>query len=105
MGILLRAARHFGEDLMFEPSGPALWARIRGTLESFLEQLWREGALSGSTAAQAFEVRCDESSMTQSDIDAGRVICRIGVTAAYPIERITVSLLLLQAAEGMRAAA
>ena len=105
MAIILRAARQFGDDLLFEPSGPGLWARIRGAFESFLEELWLDGALNGATPDKAFEVRCDESSMTQSDIDAGRVICRIGFTAAYPIERITVSLLLIEAAAGMREAA
>ena len=105
MAIILRAARQFGDDLVFEPSGPGLWARIRGVFEGFLEELWLDGALDGATADKAFEVRCDESSMTQSDIDAGRVICRIGFTAAHPIERITVSLLLIEAAAEMREAA
>jgi len=105
MAIILRAARQFGDDLVFEPSGPGLWARIRGVFENFLEELWLDGALDGATAEEAFEVRCDESSMTQADIDAGRVICRIGFTAAYPIERITVSLLLIEAAAGLREAA
>jgi phage tail sheath protein FI len=58
--------------------------------------LWNQGALEGRTRADAFEVHCDETTMTNADIDAGRVICRIGFTAAYPIERIVVSLLLLQ---------
>lgn len=97
MGIILRAARQFGEDLAFEPSGPALWARVRGTVESFLEELWRLGAFEGRDRREAFEVICGPDSMTQADIDNGRVICRIGFSAAYPIERITVSLLLLEA--------
>lgn len=99
MGIILRAARTFGDDLMFEPSGPALWARIRSTVEGFLEGLRQRGALDGRTSEQAYEVRCDESSMTQADIDSGRVICRIAFTAAYPIQHIIVSLLLLEAPE------
>lgn len=98
MGIVLRAARHFGDDLMFEPSGPALWARVRGTVESFLDGLWRRGALDGRSRDRAFQVECGETSMTAADIDAGRVIARIGFTAAYPIQHIGVSLLLLEAA-------
>jgi hypothetical protein len=100
MGIVLRAARHFGDELMFEPSGPLLWARVTGTVESFLDDLWRLGALDGQDPQEAFEVECDETSMSQADIDAGRVIARIGFTAAYPIQRIKVSLLLLEAAAG-----
>lgn len=98
MGIVLRAARHFGDELMFEPSGPALWARIRGTVESFLDGLWRRGALDGRSRDRAFQVECGETSMTAADIDSGRVIARIGFTAAYPIQHISVSLLLLEAA-------
>jgi hypothetical protein len=105
MGIILRAARSFGDALMFEPSGPRLWARIRSTVQSFLEGLWRRGALDGRTRDLAFEVVCDETSMTQADMDAGRVICRVGFTAAYPIQHISVSLLLLQAASGQAKAA
>jgi hypothetical protein len=98
MGIVLRAARQFGDELMFEPSGPALWARIRGTVESFLDGLWQGGALDGRSRAEAFQVECGEASMTAADIDSGRVVARIGFTAAYPIQHISVSLLLLEAA-------
>lgn len=105
MGIVLRAARQLGDDLLFEANGPALWARVRATVEAFLERLWRQGALDGRSRTDAFEVRCDEGTMTQADLDAGRVICRIQFTAAYPIERIVVSLLLLEAAGTAREAA
>lgn len=98
MGIVLRAARQFGDELMFEPSGPALWARIRGTVESFLDGLWQRGALNGTSRDRAFRVECGESSMTAADIDSGRVVARVGFTAAYPIQHISVSLLLLEAA-------
>lgn len=103
MGIVLRAARAFGDELMFEPSGPALWARIRSTVENFLEGLRQRGALDGRTSEHAYEVRCDESSMTQADMDSGRIICRIGFTAAYPIQHIEVSLLLLEAPDSAAA--
>jgi hypothetical protein len=90
---------------MFEPSGPRLWGRVRSTVDSFLGGLWRRGALDGATRAQAFEVICDESSMTQADIDSGRVICRVGFTAAYPIQHIQVSLMVLEAPSQAREAA
>ncbi|HEY1606404.1 MAG TPA: phage tail sheath C-terminal domain-containing protein [Allosphingosinicella sp.] len=95
-GIILRAARHLGEDLVFEPSGPLLWSRIRAAVEGLLERLWERGALDGVTRDAAYSVRCDESTMNQADIDNGRVICTIAFTAAYPIERIEVTLLLLE---------
>lgn len=106
MGIILRAARHFGDDLMFEPSGPRLWGRIQSSIEGLLDGLWQGGALEGRSRDEAFEVECGPGSMTAADIDAGRVICRIAYTAAYPIQHINVSLLLLEAAgNGAREAA
>jgi len=94
MGIILRAARWLGQDRLFEPSGPALWNAVRLDLESFLERLRQAGALDGATIEQAYTVRCDRSTMSQSDIDAGRVVVTIAFTAAQPIERITVTLAL-----------
>ena len=92
MGLLLRAARRIGESLAFEPSGPLLWARARGAVEDLLMDFWRAGALSGNTPAQAFSVQCDRGTMTQSDLDQGRLIVRVSVRPAAAIERITVVL-------------
>jgi hypothetical protein len=96
MGILLRAARQLGQQRLFENSGPALWAAVRDELELFLQRLRSAGALAGSTPAEAFTVRCDRSTMTQTDIDAGRVIATLAITAAQPIQHITVTLALAQ---------
>jgi hypothetical protein len=96
MGIVLRAARELGERHQFENSGPALWAGMRATLEGFLERLRAAGALAGATPQDAYTVRCDRSTMTQADIDAGRVIATVAITAAQPIQRITVTLALTE---------
>jgi phage tail sheath protein FI len=92
MGLLLRAARRVGEGLAFEPSGPLLWARARTAIEDLLLSFWREGALAGASAAQAFSVRCDRSTMTPADLDNGRLIVVVSVRPAAAIERITVVL-------------
>jgi Bacteriophage tail sheath protein len=96
MGIILRAARFLGQDRLFEPSGPALWIAIRHDFESFLERLRQAGAIDGETTDEAYLVRCDRTTMTQNDLDAGRVIVVITFTAAQPVERITVTLALGQ---------
>jgi phage tail sheath protein FI len=96
MNIVLRAARHMGQDQMFEPGGPQLWSRLRGQMERFLDDLAGRGALTSVGGARPYEVRCDRSTMTQFDIDAGRAIMEIGFTAAYPVVRITVSLNLIE---------
>lgn len=94
MGVILRAARWLGQDRLFEPAGPALWAELTLDLESFLDQLWQLGALAGANADQAYRVRCDATTMSQNDIDAGRTIVSITFTAAQPVQRITVMLAL-----------
>lgn len=71
---------------VFEPNGEQLWANVRRTIESFLENEWRSGRLAGAKVEEAFFVRCDRSTMTQNDLDNGRMICLIGVAPLYPAE-------------------
>lgn len=94
LGTILRAARRLGQDLVFETSGEALWARVRSALTAYLTTLWDLGALDGASPAEAFDVRCDATTTTQADLDAGRLIARVAVTAAQPVQRITVTLAL-----------
>jgi hypothetical protein len=92
MGSILRAARAAGDALVFEPNGNAAWASVRRVMGTLLEAFWREGAFAGATMGEAFTVRCDRSTMTQADIDAGRLIVEITVQPAMSIENITVVL-------------
>jgi phage tail sheath protein FI len=71
---------------VFEPNGELLWANVRETVSSFLYNEWRSGALLGGSPEEAFFVRCDRSTMTQNDLDNGRLICLIGVAAIKPAE-------------------
>ncbi|WP_377152944.1 phage tail sheath family protein [Roseateles sp. UC29_93] len=71
---------------VFEPNGERLWANVRQTISDFLYNEWRNGALLGSTVEQAFFVRCDRSTMTQNDLDNGRLVCLIGVALIKPAE-------------------
>lgn len=71
---------------VFEPNGERLWANIRTTVSDFLYNEWVNGALLGSTPKEAFFVQCDRSTMTQNDLDNGRLICLIGVAAIKPAE-------------------
>lgn len=71
---------------VFEPNGERLWANIKETIASFLYNEWRNGALLGSKAEDAYFVRCDRSTMTQNDLDNGRLVCQIGVAAIKPAE-------------------
>ncbi len=71
---------------VFEPNGPALWVRLIESIRDFLYEEWRHGRLMGTKPEEAFLVKCDRSTMTQADIDAGRVICQVGVAAIRPAE-------------------
>jgi uncharacterized protein len=71
---------------VFEPNGPRLWANVRQTVEDFLLVLWRDGALLGDKPEQAYFVRCDRTTMTQNDLDNGRLICLVGVAPVKPAE-------------------
>lgn len=77
---------HSTQWVVFEPNGERLWSNIRETIAAFLFNEWRSGALLGSQPEQAFFVRCDRSTMTQNDLDNGRLICLIGVAALKPAE-------------------
>jgi phage tail sheath protein FI len=70
----------------FEPNGEPLWTRLRASVEQFLDGLWRRGALQGTTAKDAYSVACDRRTMTQADIDAGRIIVSVGVAPLRPAE-------------------
>jgi phage tail sheath protein FI len=73
---------------VFEPNDVHLRNSIRVTASIFLEELWREGALTGETAGEAFFVKCDEENNPQSIIDAGQIITDIGVAPSIPGEFI-----------------
>ena len=71
---------------VFEPNDEPLWARVRQSVSNFLTTAWRDGALAGSTPEEAFYVTCDRTTMTQDDIDNGRLIVEIGVAPVKPAE-------------------
>ena len=71
---------------VFEPNGEALWANVRTTIDDFLFNEWKNGHLLGSKPESAYFVRCDRSTMTQNDIDNGRLVCEIGVAPLRPAE-------------------
>jgi len=71
---------------VFEPNGEQLWANVRRTIEDFLLNEWMNGALLGDKPEKAYFVRCDRSTMTQNDLDNGRLVCLIGVAPLRPAE-------------------
>lgn len=72
--------------VVFEPNNEQLWARVKQTITQFLTTVWRTGALMGTTPEEAFFVKVDRTTMTQDDIDNGRLIVVIGVAPTKPAE-------------------
>ena len=71
---------------VFEPNGELLWAKVRSTVSDFLLNEWQNGALLGDKPDKAFFVKCDRSTMSQNDLDNGRLVCLVGVAALRPAE-------------------
>lgn len=77
--------------VVFEPNDHRLWARVRQTIGNFLTRVWRDGALMGTTPEQAFFVLCDLNiTMTQDDIDNGRLIVQVGIAPVKPAEFVII---------------
>ncbi|HEY0162028.1 MAG TPA: phage tail sheath subtilisin-like domain-containing protein [Edaphobacter sp.] len=72
--------------VVFEPNGETLWNAVRQTITDFLYNEWRSGALLGAKPEEAYFVRCDRTTMTQDDIDSGRLVCLVGVAQIKPAE-------------------
>jgi phage tail sheath protein FI len=92
--VVLRALWSLGRDAVFEPSGPQVWDRVRTLVEMVLHRLWEVDGLDGKTPGEAFSVVCDRSTMSQNDLDAGRLVAVVSLRPAASIEQITVHLVL-----------
>ena len=90
--LLVRVARQEGWARVFEPNGPATWRMVERNITRLLARIYGDNGLRGRTAADAFSVQCDDSVMTQQDVDAGRLIGVIQVQPAVPLNQIVVAL-------------
>ncbi|MEI7034382.1 phage tail sheath family protein [Streptomyces pratensis] len=86
--------------VVFEPNDDALWARVRRTVSAFLVNEWRKGSLFGLTPDEAFYVKCDRETNPPESIDAGQVICEIGVAPVKPAEFVVFRLSQLTGGSG-----
>jgi phage tail sheath protein FI len=75
------------DSLAGVPNGEALWETVRRRVEGeVLLPLWRAGRLQGTTAEEAWFVRCDRTTMTQDDLHNGRLVVLVGFAAVKPAE-------------------
>jgi phage tail sheath protein FI len=75
---------------VFEPNNLQLWQKLKRTINQFLTQVWRAGALFGATAEEAFYVLCDDMNNPDAERALGRLHIEIGVRPSYPAEFIIV---------------
>lgn len=78
---------------VFEPNNEILWAKLDTHLRGYLDNLWREGALKGSTEDQAYYVKCDKELNTSAVVDEGQVIAEIGYAKQKPAEFVTIKII------------
>lgn len=77
---------------VFEPNDFGLWASLRLNIGAFMMQQFRAGAFQGKTPNDAFFVKCDETTTTQQDIDAGTVNILVGFAPLKPAEFVVLKL-------------
>jgi phage tail sheath protein FI len=71
---------------VFEPNDQRLWASLQINVSNFLQRLWRDGALFGATPGEAYYVKCDAETNPPEVIEAGQVVCEIGIAPVKPAE-------------------
>jgi hypothetical protein len=80
---------------VFETNGPALWAAISSSIQNFLASVWKMGGFQGATEQEAFFVRCDRTTMTENDLNHGRLVCLIGIAPLHPAEFVIIQISVL----------
>ncbi|HXI24704.1 MAG TPA: phage tail sheath subtilisin-like domain-containing protein [Pyrinomonadaceae bacterium] len=78
----------------FEPNTPQLWIQLKRELTVYLTELWQAGALAGSSAEQAFFIKCDGETNPPDVREAGQIVTMIGLAPSAPAEFIIVRIVL-----------
>lgn len=76
--------------VVFEPNDPALWGKVKRNITAFLQRVWRDGALFGTTPEEAFFVKVDEENNPPEVRDAGQLIIEVGVAPVKPAEFVII---------------
>lgn len=72
--------------VVFMNNADGLWDKVKRTISDFLFNEWKNERLMGTKPEESYFVRCDRSTMTQNDLDNGRLICLVGVSPVRPAE-------------------
>ena len=72
--------------VVFEPNDETLWKRVNRNITAFLLRIYNSGALMGKTPEEAFYVKCDSETNPPEVVDAGQLVCEIGIAPVKPAE-------------------
>jgi phage tail sheath protein FI len=79
-------------SVVFKPNVPITWSGVKATINNFLTNLWRQGALVGESPAEAFSVGCGlGETMSQNDINEGIMRIQVKIAPSRPAEFIVIS--------------
>lgn len=86
LSFLYKSIDHGTQWSVFEPNGPDLWARIIRNVGSFLTSVWSQGALAGTSAQEAFYIKCDAENNPPDQRASGQLVVEVGVATVFPAE-------------------
>jgi hypothetical protein len=93
VALFIEASLYQGTQwVVFEPNDEPLWSAIRLNVGAFMQNLFIEGFFQGQTPTQAYFVKCDSETTTQTDIDAGVVNIVVGFAPLYPAEFVVIQI-------------
>jgi uncharacterized protein len=88
MSMIEESVDHSMQWAVFEPNDDSLRRTIVHALSVFLRDIWQKGGLKGNVPTEAFYVKCDETNNPPAVVDAGQIVCQVGVAVAAPMEFI-----------------
>jgi Bacteriophage tail sheath protein len=88
--LVRKSVEKYAQWVVFEPNEPSLWKKIIRSVDVFLGDLWKQGALVGAAQDEAYYVKCDEETNPPEVRDVGQLVCEIGISPVKPAEFIVV---------------
>ena len=88
--LIRKSVEKYAQWVVFEPNEPTLWKKLTRSVDVFLSDLWKQGALLGGSAEEAYYVKCDDETNPPEARDVGQLICEIGISPVKPAEFIVV---------------
>lgn len=93
LAIFIEQSLYFAMQwVVFEPNSPGLWGTVTRDVTNFMTGLWRDGALFGTSAAEAFSVVCDASNNPPATRDEGYLYIDVGFAPVKPAEFVVIRL-------------